>query len=119
MTQIILPWPHKDLSPNARKHHLAIARHKATAKAEAAALTRQAIGRDWTRPERVVIDLRFCPPTAARRDLDNMLAAMKAALDGVSLALGIDDSEWGLSLRRCDPVKGGSVVVTVLADPQK
>lgn len=48
---------------------------------------------------------------ARRADLDNMLAAMKAGLDGVAQATGVDDSRWEYRIARGDPTKGGRVDV--------
>ena len=62
----------------------------------------------------LALSLTFCPPDRRRRDLDNLLAAMKADFDGVSQALGIDDQLFEpLTLRRGDVVKGGVVVLEV------
>ena len=56
--------------------------------------------------------LLFSPPDRRRRDLDNMHASMKAALDGIALAIGCDDSEFcPIIIDRAPPVKGGSVLV--------
>ena len=112
--KITLPWPDKRLSPNARVHWAVVASIKGAARAEGFALAREALGRSViTGP--LHVSLTFHPPTKARRDLDNMLASMKAALDGVSQAIGIDDSEWSLSLCKGEPVKSGCVVVTLSA----
>jgi crossover junction endodeoxyribonuclease RusA len=57
--------------------------------------------------------MRFCPPDKRKRDLDNLLARMKAGLDGLADALGVDDTifrpavEWGEVRPR------GGVVVTL------
>ena len=37
------------------------------------------------------LHLIFSPPSKRHYDLDNLLASMKAGLDGMSLALNIDD----------------------------
>ena len=48
------------------------------------------------------------------RDLDNLLASMKADFDGLSEALGVDDQLFNpLTLRRGEQVKGGAVVLEV------
>lgn len=62
------------------------------------------------------IDIEFCPPDNRARDLDNMLAASKALLDGVADATGIDDSLWSLSIRRGEKRKGGAVIVVISSD---
>ncbi len=40
-----------------------------------------------------------------------MLASLKSALDGVSDAIGIDDSEFELTLVKGHPFPGGSVTI--------
>ena len=57
--------------------------------------------------------MRICPPDKRRRDMDNMLASIKAALDGVSAVIGVDDSKWRLSMHVAPPVKDGRVRVIV------
>ena len=76
MTQsmtVTLSLPPKALSPNSRPHW--------AAKAKAANTT----GEVLVRPS-------FFHRVNRRRDRDNALASLKAALDGVAEALGIDDS---------------------------
>lgn len=62
---------------------------------------------------RPTIKLRFVPPDRRRRDLDGMLAAMKAGLDGFSDACGCDDHRWRLTLEVEDRI-GGMVCVEVM-----
>ena len=110
--EIILPWPHRDLSPNARVHHLAKARVFKRAKADAQMLAMMT----GIRPPgegTVVLSIGFHPPSRRRFDLDNALAANKAALDGIAAAMGIDDQRFGFVLSREDPVPNGQVKVRV------
>lgn len=110
--KIKLPWPHRNLSPNARTHWAALALAKKRARHTAFWLTQEAMAAPME-SQALHIAVTFNPPTAARRDLDNMLAACKAYFDGISDALGVDDSKWSLSITRGEPVKGGQVVVEV------
>lgn len=60
----------------------------------------------------------FYAPDKRKRDLDNLLAAMKPSLDGMAQALGVDDSLFrpitiDLAL---DPQKIGFVEVTIDVD---
>ena len=93
-----LPWPSADLSPNARIHYMAHARAKKTAKNHAWGWTKAAMGplgiaaKSWIGP--VAVNITFHPEMNRARDLDNMQARMKAALDGMALALGIDDTHF-------------------------
>jgi len=59
----------------------------------------------------------MCPPDRRRRDLDNIIAAMKHALDGVCRALEIDDSEIvEVCVYKSSPKPGGKIVVFIIAN---
>jgi len=113
MTQtlsISLPWPSKTLSPNARVHWRRVAEIKKLAKRDAFYATKT-LTREIP-ADKLSVRLSFFPPDRRARDTDNMLSSMKAALDGISQAVGIDDSKWLLQIApRGEPVKGGKVVV--------
>lgn len=112
MTQIALPWPPAELSPNKRAHHQVKAR---AVKAYRSACYWSARPEKLAMPEdgEVVLSLVFHPPDAHRRDLDNMLAAAKAGLDGFADAHAIDDNRFALLLRRGAPTKGGKILVSL------
>jgi crossover junction endodeoxyribonuclease RusA len=119
MTRIELPWPAKELSPNARGHWAKMARFKKGAREHAGWVAKmEVIGADWdelTFNGSPTITITFCPPDKRRRDLDNAIASFKSAQDGIADALGIDDSRWDVSYRFGDVVKGGRVVVELNA----
>lgn len=109
---IELPWPPRELSPNARVHW---ARRSKAAKAYKQAcylLTKQA---GIQAPEgRVLLALEFAPPDRRRRDDDNILAAFKSGRDGIADALGIDDSRFVTQFSVSqEPVNGGAVRVRI------
>jgi crossover junction endodeoxyribonuclease RusA len=120
MTRIELPWPAKELSPNARGHWAKMARFKKGAR-ELAHWT--ALEGGWHGYGNIAttlefapkIGITFCPPDKRRRDLDNAIAAFKSAQDGIADALGIDDSKWAVSYRFGEVIKGGRVVVELNA----
>jgi crossover junction endodeoxyribonuclease RusA len=109
---IRLPWPPKELSPNARVHYRARAevvkayRTQAYWIADANLLAMPYEGE-------IVLSVEFLPPDKRRRDLDNMLASAKAALDGLADAHAVNDHRFALFLRRGEPTKGGAILVTV------
>lgn len=116
MTIVIdLPWPHKDLSPNGRKDRREVAGLRREQRVDAYIITKAATGRSWVPPVEPELTLKFFPPDYRKRDIDNMLASMKSALDGIADAIGIDDSKWALTLRRGEPVKGGRVLIHIEA----
>lgn len=110
MTEIVLPWPPRELHPNSRTD-----RRTATAKRRA---YREA-GFYAVKAARAVIpadaELRivFHAATCRSFDLDNALAALKTALDGMALASGCDDSGWSFRIAKGAPVPGGAVLVEI------
>ena len=117
MLTIELPWPSADLSPNGRIHHMALARAKKSAKNHAWGWTKAAMGPlgiahgSFVGP--VAVQITFHPEMDRNRDLDNMQARMKAALDGISLALGIDDTHFRPVSSIGEKRKPACVVVTL------
>jgi len=110
---VTLPWPNRVLSPNAREHWRNVARVKKAARLDAYWLTVAAYdGETFQAP---TVAMEFCPPDNRRRDLDNMIAAMKAGLDGISQAIGVDDRHFALSAEVGEIVPRGAVFVTVEA----
>lgn len=111
MIEIRLPWPAKGLSPNARMHHMALAKLKAAYRQQCRLLAmphRQPV------PESPALVLEFYPPDRRRRDRDNMMASCKAMVDGVCDALGVDDSIFDpLIVSMKEPTKGGAVILKI------
>lgn len=114
---ITLPFPDKILWPNGRGHrmakHRAFQKHKEWAyHATLAALPR------CFKHNGVEINLHFdiTPKGATRRpiDKDNAVAAMKAYLDGIALAMKVDDSTFAVpSISFSKPLGPGGVVVSL------
>lgn len=107
MVRFTLSWPDKRLSPNARVHW--------SAKARAAKLYRK---EGWAAAKLAgakgnKISLTFNPRSNRRRDLDNLIAASKSSLDGISDAIGVDDSTFELTARIGSPGLVANVVVEV------
>lgn len=111
--EIRLPWPAKQLNPNARLHWSALAKHKKRARATASIIARSVRCENIPPGVPLRVSLFFAPPTKARRDLDNLLASCKAALDGVAEGLGVDDSRFRPVLDWAPSEKGGAVHVRV------
>lgn len=112
---IELPWYPKELSPNARVHFRAKAAATKAYRETAFWIARN--GFETTiLPSTGGIALRFDfhPPDKRRRDLDNMLAAIKGGIDGIADALEVDDQRFGFWLSREAPVKGGRIVVSIV-----
>jgi len=113
MTRIVLPWPSPALSSNARVHWSARARATQRARWEAMVLARS---ERVTPDPNAVLSITYHPPSInRRRDVQNMPAMLKPAIDGIADAMGCDDS--GFRPRFPDhfaaPVKGGAVIIEI------
>lgn len=109
---VTLPWPDKKLHPNSRTDRRHTTGIRKRYKQACWALCKAAKP-DYTLTH---LDITFHPPDGRRRDLDGMLGAIKYGLDGVALALGVDDYPWELTIRRGekDPAKNGFVLIRFL-----
>lgn len=114
---IELPWPAKELNPNAREHWAKKARHVSKARQEAMLRAKAAVkhhGAPLADTDGLVhMAIVFNPPDKRRRDRDNIIASCKALMDGLSDAIGIDDSKFVPTYRMGVPVKHGRVVVCI------
>lgn len=118
MTTVVLPWPDRLLSPNARTHWSKKASATKAARTIAFHCTRNALisnpewskVRDWPR---VGVSVTFFPPDKRRRDRDNLQSSLKAHFDGISDALGVDDQFFVPTYAFGAPVKGGAVRVEI------
>lgn len=117
MIRIALPWPPRELHPNARTHWAKKAKATRAARlwAQTATYAAGVRPRDCDIPASMKATAVFCPPDSRRRDTDGMLSNIKAYLDGIADVIGIDDSRWELHLRREDPCKGGAVFIELEA----
>lgn len=98
MTQvkITLPPPYRQLSPNARVHHIVLANWKARYKRDAFYATKSVVIGE-PRWHRASVKITFYFRDNRRRDEDNAIASLKAAFDGVVEAgLIVDDSHKNL-----------------------
>jgi crossover junction endodeoxyribonuclease RusA len=96
MVELFLPWPDRRLSPNARVHWSSLARAKKSAKNVAFYTVKEA-GIGKIAADSIKAKYSFFPPDRHARDADNLISSMKAAQDGIALAIGIDDSKWQTS----------------------
>jgi len=107
------PWPPAVLSPNSRAHWAMKSRATKENKMAAWAITKEA---KLKAPEEGPIHLRmeFCPPSHRRQDMDNMLARAKSTIDGLAIALGVDDSRFRYLLEIGEVVRGGQIRIAIL-----
>ena len=116
MTEIVLPWPPKELSPNARAHWTVSAKAKKAYRAACYLLAKQSkVAIDWTGEVHAWID--FYPPDRRHRDDDNMVAAFKAGRDGMADAMGLDDKRFRIHPYVKDEI-GGMVKIRITPGPE-
>jgi crossover junction endodeoxyribonuclease RusA len=102
---VTYPWMPKELNPNSRDHWSTKAKKVKVYKQACWALTKEA-KLPLVDGDRAHLEITFYKPTKARRDLDNCLAAFKAGLDGISEAIGLDDSRFLLAIEMADQIGG-------------
>ena len=114
---LILPWPPRALSPNARTYWRKKAPIAKAYKEACWALTLEAKLAVPDSPK-IALWLDFYPPNRRARDDDNMIASFKHGRDGVALALGIDDKRF-----RCFPFVrdeiGGYIKLRITEMPEQ
>ncbi|QDY48778.1 hypothetical protein [Stenotrophomonas maltophilia] len=120
MKELILPWPDKRLSPNARVHWSKRSGAARLARHLGAVTALEAGCKGWALPEgRLHLHVTFHPPTKLLPDDDNMLARFKPYRDGIADALGIDDKRFiSHPLVSTEVRKGGQVVVRITEGPE-
>lgn len=112
--ELELPWPPRELHPNARMHWAAKARITKKARTTAAWIAKSA-GAGNLCVERLNVSIQFMAPDKRRRDTDGMISSVKAYLDGIADATGVDDSNFNLTIKRAEPITGGLVRVSIEA----
>lgn len=103
---VFLPWPHKDLSPNATLHWAKKSKKKKEYRTTCWALTLEAKLEAPQGDDRFGVEITFYPPDRRHRDADNMVAAIKSGLDGVADALKVNDRRFLPSFIFSEEVKG-------------
>lgn len=116
MIEIVLPFPSADLNPNRKNGRHWGATHASKTKARDAAyfltMQAQAQGGKVTAPR--TLELVYIAPDKRRRDLDNLLASSKQNVDGICLALGIDDHVFDeVTIKRGYRKNDGALIVRV------
>ena len=90
---LTLPWPAKALNPNTGAHRMALYRAKKAMKHACWAIAKQACLKV---PDAGPINVHLVcyPPIKRYRDEDNLIASMKAGLDGIAIAAKCNDSRF-------------------------
>lgn len=118
MTEIVFPWPPKELSPNARVHWAKRSKaarqyktvcHLLTCKADLPPI-------DWD--GKIHLWITFLPPDRRNRDDDNMIGSFKHGRDGMAAALGVNDKRFRIHPWVSDEI-GGVVRVRISREPEQ
>ena len=111
-TRIVLPWPPQGLSSNGRAHWASKAKATKGYRVTAFWLAKQA---GITGDPQAVLRFSYSPPDLRHRDVQNMPAMLKAAIDGIADAMGCDDRGFRPQFpeRFGDVCPGGAVIVTI------
>lgn len=115
---VTLPWPPKDLSPNARVHWSKKSKAAKAYRMACFALAHEAGIRGVPFTGRIHLWLDFYPPDRRHRDDDNMIAAFKSGRDGLADALSVDDMRFVCHPMVMDEI-GGMVKVTITDCPSR
>jgi len=104
MIQIDIPWPSSELMPNKTKGQHWGKTHAARNKAKqfAWAVTHNRLNDFVTCGTDIAIKIVFVRPNdESAADADNLLAALKPSIDGIALALKVNDRHfWPITLHR-------------------
>jgi crossover junction endodeoxyribonuclease RusA len=107
--RIELDFPPAELFPNraAGKHWGAVYKKKMDYKHICGILTIDQVKHRLQNPKSIALTLTYRMPDGRHRDADNLLAASKAGLDAMAMALGVNDKIFEpITIRRvykCDP----------------
>jgi crossover junction endodeoxyribonuclease RusA len=117
--EVVLPWPPKDLSPNARVHWSKRSKAAKAYRLECGWHVRAAGPKPkFAAAGAITLDIEFIEPNKSRnRDEDNLLASIKAGIDGIADALGVNDRRFVFRIRRSNLI-GGMVRVRISEDMQ-
>lgn len=119
MTRVELPWPAQALKVNGGgkfgvRARFAKSKAARVAKGDAHTLAYAAGKPALPADGPIRVQWTLHPPDRWRRDMDNLIAALKWHQDGVAAAWGVDDARFEPAYRWGEIVPGGRVVVEVL-----
>ena len=119
MIEVVLGWPPSELSPNARLHWARLAKAKKEYLAICNSVSKEQLKKYKydSLPERLVLEMTFIPPDRRSYDRDNLVARMKAGIDGLADALRIDDKRFNTVISTMDQdYLGGFVRIRILQE---
>lgn len=117
MNKITLPFPPKELSPNARLHLAEKAKVKKTYREECFYEAKLQNVKPMSN-QLLMVRIVFFPPDKRKRDWANMLAAAKSGLDGLADAIKVDCSQWRISFEVSEKLWNSMTVSINYSGPQ-
>jgi crossover junction endodeoxyribonuclease RusA len=105
MKKVTFPWPPKELSPNQKSHWAKKAKFAKQYRLTCWALAKEA-KLETSKEGKVYLEITFFPPDKRHRDADNMVASIKAGLDGLADALQVNDRMFLPTFKFTDEVAG-------------
>lgn len=94
-----LPWPARDLHPNARCHWARKARATKAARTSAA-WSAKAAGIQPVEARALNVTVIFNPPNNRAHDVDGLVSSCKPYFDGLADVIGVDDRHWQITPRK-------------------
>lgn len=107
---VTFPWPPKELSPNSVIHWSKKSKKKKEYRTACWALALEAKLEAPKGEEKFPIEITFYPPDKRHRDADNMVASIKAGLDGLADALKVNDKRFLPNFKFTEEIKGMIVI---------
>lgn len=108
---IELPWYSSKITPNSRTFWRKKDEIRAKYKEDCYYIAKECEYR-CASGVKIGVKIIFHPPDKRARDLDNCLASIKSGLDGVAMALGVNDKNFRpITIDFGDVVKNGKIVI--------
>jgi crossover junction endodeoxyribonuclease RusA len=114
MIEVTYPWFPKELNPNTRCHWAVKSNAAKAYRKTGKLITQSVFAKNQVVFGQIKIHLfiDFYPPDRRRRDDDNCYSAIKSLRDGISDALGVNDTNFvGHPLLKDETVKGGKIKI--------
>lgn len=119
MTELTLPWPPNELSPNARVHWSVKAKAVKSYRNACYLACRLANLVAPTTDGNLHLWIDFHPPSNRRIDDDNCLSRLKSGRDGIADYLGVDDRIFVSHPMVKEKIDGGCVKIRITSGMEK
>ena len=119
MIELVLGWPPTELNPNRRMHWTKLAMAKKKYRNACFSVSKEQLKKFNIDniPEKLVLEMTFIPPDRRSYDRDNLVARMKAGIDGLADALKINDKRFNTVISTMDTdYLGGFVRIRILQE---